>query len=504
MSTIETLKRSIQTNINQLQKYLVKFELSERELITEFLAVVNHFDEADNKRETLTKHFNQYSEQVRITSEYLTTPFLWYTVILAEQAICNLSISRFHALEFYKFLLYQLRDLHQLIKKGIKLSSYKYEHLQIKCGKADFTLTSDELEMLKTTYSAIESDKSESLRSKYIKRKIIANIAISSKYKRDSEISRFYTLIGGKWWFQYTSSCFGLDRVFFHIRLERNVEINQILDLNDSNNTVLGLSDVYLLINSKDEYIGAFLIPNRDIEILHDYLRQCEQKNYLKLKEFTIVTQKRRNATIALYKPDSGWQILPTKEQKEIIQHLHLQEVEEKEIDYPLVPPQWSFTEYPYPLDLIKLYCKSPDQFSYSRLPFDKIKGEKGKNSQQLSIAEIGILKYLINKKALEVGFTPWRLVHNYSVSEYFIKLPKIPLDKLAPFLKVIPYRETYFLEQTIYIRTLLPVEIVSLIKNDLKWTIHQVSRTHPIPDLNFSWFDSRRLQWIRPKVLQR
>jgi hypothetical protein len=503
LSNIENLKRSIQTILDLLPNYLLRFELYEREMITDFLAVINNFEEADNNRLSLINQFDRYSEKVRKTTEYHTTPFLWFTVILTEQAICNLSISRFHALEFYKFLLYQLRDLHKLIKKEIKLSSYEYEELQIKCGKADFKLTSDELEMLKTTFSAIESGKSESLRSKYIKRKIITNIAISSKYKRESEISRFYTLIDGKWWFQYTSSCFGLDRVFFHIHLESNIEINQIIDFNDSNNTVLGQSDVYQLLNSKDEYMGAFLIPDRDIERLHDYLRQCEQKNYLKIKEFAIVTQKRRNTTLTLYKPDSGWQILPKKEQKDIIQQFQLQKVEEKEIDYPRVPPQWSFTEYPYPLDIIKLYCKSPDQFSYSRLPFDKIKGEKGKNSQQLSIAEIGILKYLINKKALEVGFTPWRLVYNYSVSEYFIKLPKISIEKLAPFLKVFPYRETYFLERNIYIRTLLPVEIVSLIKNDLKWTIHQVSRTHPIPDMNFSWFDNTRLEWISPKVLQ-
>ena len=500
MSKIENLKKSIQTILDQFPKFELKFELFERELINEFLAVINQYGEADNKRTTLTKHFNNYSDKVMKTSEYLTTPFLWYTVTLSENAITHLSISRFHAQEFYKFLLYQLRELYQLMKKGIKLSSNKYERLQAKCLKADFTLASDEFEMLKTTYSTIKSDKAESLNSKYIKRKIIENTAISRKHKRASEISRFYTLVGGKWWFKFRSSCFGLNRVFFHIQLAKNIELKQIIDFYDPDNTVLGLSDVHQVVNSENEFIGNFLIPNRDTNSLHEYLKQCEQQNNMKIKEFALINQINRSTGFTSYQPDIGWQNLPVKKRKSIIQKLQTNESEERHNGHPINNSHWSFAEYPYPLDIIKLYCKSPDHFSYSQLPFDKSKREI---ENQFSIAEIGILRYLITKKALEVGFLPLRLNYNYSVNDFFIKIPKIPFKKLVHFLNIIPYAETYFSDYNTNIWTRLPVELISMVKNDLKWTILPVVKTHPLPDLMISWFDSTRLKWISPKVLQ-
>lgn len=500
MSNIEAFKKSIHTILDQLPQYFEKYESAERDLITEFLAVIDHFEEADSKRAKLTKHFNDYLEKVMKTRKYLTTPFLWYTVSVSKNAITNLSISRFHAQEFYKFLLYQLRGLHQLINKGTKLSSHKYEQLQTKCMKADFTLTSDEFEILKTTYSAIEVNKSESLSSKYIKKQIKENMSISGKYKRESEVSRFYTLVGGKWLFQFESSNFGLNRVFFHIHLPKNIAMKQIIDFNDSNNTILGLSDVNQVLNSKNEYIGTLLVPDQNIDDLHYYFKQCADKNYMNIKEFTIINHVSRSTSFALYQPDKGWQKIPAKKRKTIVQNLQTSEAEERYKDNPMNPSQWSFTEYPYPLEIIKFYCKSPDNFTYSQLPLDKNRGVKAKH---FSIAEIGILRYLIKKKALEVGFTPWRLIYNYSMNEYCIKLPKIPLKKLDHFLNIISYGETYFSDHYTYIWTRLPVDLISMIKNDLKWAILPISRIHPLSDLDFNWFDSTRLEWKIPKVLK-
>ena len=88
-------------------------------------------------------------------------------------------------------------------------------------------------------------------------------------------------------------------------------------------------------------------------------------------------------------------------------------------------------------------------------------------------------------------------------MNEYCIKLPKIPSKKNALFLNIIPFGETYFSNKNIYIWTRLTVDLISIIKNDLKWTMVPVSRIHPISELDFSWFDNTRLEWISPKVLQ-
>lgn len=501
MSNIKNLKKkSIQTILNLLPKYLPKFELYEREMITDFLVILNHFEEADNKRGILINRFNKYSENAMKNKDYLSTPFLWYTVSVAREAIINLNISRFHPIEFYKFLLYQLREFHQLIKKRTTLSSYKYEQLQAKCEKVDLILAHDEFEMLKTTNSAIENEKTKALSSKYIKGKIFENASISANYKRETEILRFYTLVGGKWWFLFRSSCFGLTRVFFHIYLKNDMELKEIIDFNDPDNTVLGLSDVDQVVNTKNEYIGTLLIPSRDIESLHNYLKQCEQKSYIHLKEFAIIQERKRTTAFTLYKPDRGWQILTAKKRKELIKYYQMKITEEGVEDNPKRNLQWSFTEYPHPLDIIKLYCNSPDQFSYSELPFDRIKGE---TEQGLSIKEIGLLKYLNQKKALEAGFTPLRLIHNYSVNTYYIKVPKIPLAKLNMLLNMLPFSETYISNRQIYIRARLSEKLSLLIKNDLKWIVFLILRVHTKPDMSVSWFEKESLDWIKPKIIQ-
>ncbi len=499
MSNIENLKKSIQTILAQFPKYETKFEPSERKLVNEFLAVINNFEEADNKRGILINRFNKYSENMMKTKDYFSTPFLWYTASVARQAIINLNISRFHALEFYKFLLYQLRELYQLIKRGTKLSSYKYDHLQTKCEKADFILTSDEFEILKTTNSSIEDDKTQALSSKFIKRKMVENVAISNNYKREAEISRFCTLVGGKWWFLFRSSCFGLTRVFFHIHLENDIELKEIIDFNDPDNNLLGLSNVDQVVNSKNDYIGTLLVPSRDIENLHNYLKHCEQKSYIDLKEFAIIRERKRGTSFTLYKPDRGWQILPAKQRKNLIQNCTMKITEEGVANNPKINLNWSFTEYPYPMDIIELYCNSPDQFSYLELPFDRIKGE---TEQGFSIKEIGILKFLIQKKALEVGFTPWRLIHNYSVNTYCIKVPKIPLTKLNLFLNILPFSETYISSRHIYIRTRLSEKLLLMIKNDFKWIVFPILRVHTPTDMSVSWFEKENLDWIKPEVI--
>jgi hypothetical protein len=480
--------------------------MEERKLINEFLTLITHFEEADNQRTNLSQRFNDYSDKASMNNLYLETPFLWLTVLISVNAVYHLTISRFYATEFYKFLLSQLRNLYPLIKRGVHLSALDYEQLQTKCNTYDFKLSPDEFELLKTTYLSIDESGLESFRSKKIKTEILRNLVISRKYKSNSEITRFYTLVGGKWWFQFRSSAFGLSRVFFHLHLEKEIALEQIIDFNDSQNTVLGLSDIHQVENTNSEFIGTLFIPTRDLDSLHTLFMKSEKKKYLKKLGYSHIRQKRRSAAFNSYKPNVGWRKLLKNERQAITSNLEITTNEKginKDFIYistPLNPLQWSFTQHPHPLDIIRLYCDIPSQFSYSQLIFDNV---LDLNKKKISLKMIALLKDLYERKVLEVGFIPWRLIYNYSLNRYCIILPRIPLKKLLHFLTILPYAETYFSDHQIYIWTRIPVGIVSWIKNDLKWTILPVERIHPIKNLDFNWFDQKKLDWKKPNVLK-
>ncbi len=505
MSKLDNLKRSIKTICQQFPKFILNFDLAERELINEFLTVIGHFEEADNKRETLSKRFDEYSGRVTKNDLYLRTPFLWLTVCIAENTVYHLSISRFYATEFYKFLLYQLRNLYPLIKRGVQLSAFDYEQLQIKCDEPNFILSSDEIEVLKTTYTSLEKSGLDSLGSKAIKDEINRNMLIPRKYKTHSELLRFYTLVGGKWWLQFHPAAIGLSRVFFHIHLSKNIELNQIIDFTDPDNMVLGLSNVHQVGTSKTEYIGTLLIPTRDIDNLYTYFKLCEYKNNLKIKKFDLLDKIQRSSAFTLYKPNLGWQKLPTKERHAIARIFHSDSVVEAlnhDLYFqnpPLTSNQWSFTQHPLPEEIIELICRISFQFSFSHLLYDDIFKEKDKHH---SLRDIEQLRKLHDKKVLEIGFTPWRLIYNHSVKRYCIKLPNVTLEKLKYLLNILPYAETYFSQDQIYIWTRLRDEDVAWMKNQFKGILVPVVRVHSISTLDFEWFDRENLQWISPKIL--
>ncbi|MHA1979325.1 MAG: hypothetical protein ACW98I_20660 [Candidatus Hodarchaeales archaeon] len=505
MSKLENLKKSIRTICQQFPQFLVKFDLAEQELINEFLMVVSNFEEADNNRGGLSKRFQDYSESMLKTQGYLELPFLWLTVCIAENAVYHLSISRFYALEFYKFLLYQLRSIFSLIKRGFSLSSVDFERLQVKCEEPEFVLSSDEMEILKTTYSLLDVAAIDSLNSKTIKEENIKNLILPRKFKTQSELLRFYTLVGGQWWFQFHPSAFGLSRVLVHLHLSKNIELKQIIDFTDPENTVLGLSNIHQVRNSESEYIGTLLIPTGDIDILHTHFRKFEEQAQLKVIEFTIIDQIKRSSAFSLYKPDLGWQKLPSNDRETIIRNLKLIDRQEKrknqEDDASSSNfPVWSFNQDDQPSEIIKMYCMIPDQYSFNKLPYDFLL--KSKN-RYFTLEDLEFVKKVYTEDVLNVGFTPWRLIYNYSVRRFCIKTPKIDPEKVIPLLDFLPYAEIYQSRQEMYIWTRLRDDLVSWITNKLKWTILPVVRINPIPDLNFEWFDTRRMQWFTPKVLR-
>ncbi len=507
MSKIENLKKSLNTILLQFPKFVEKYSLEDQQLIAEFLNVIKFYEEADNRRNVLLARFTEFITKTRNRKQYYDLPFLGLTVVIAENAVYHLSIARFYPLEFYNSLLQQLRPLFQLIRRIEPLISLKYEETLQATRSLYSPLSSDEYRLLQYTYSLLKSEGLTSLNSNYIKTEFGKKEDIPRRLKKEIEISRFYTLIEGRWWIHFHFPAFGLSQVVFHFELIDNTSLIDLIDLNNPNNTVLTYSNVFQVLNSNSEYIGIFTIPNNDINLLKDLFQRYEQSRLVKRKELTVISHRLRSTSFDYYKEEKGWRNLSANKKQSIKQVLsstdpEVYNLEQSSFNIPnFNNSNWSFSEHQSPEKIIKFFCTTPSEFAYTGLPLN-IPSSDYPNS--LNRDDIELIHYFYSQKVLSIGFIPWRLIDDYSLNIYVVKVPAVPLAKLEHFLSVIPYAEIYFAPDSYYLWTVLPPTIISWIKNTLKWSIIPVQRIHVRQELTSEWFDTKSLLWTRPEILGR
>ena len=158
----------------------------------------------------------------------------------------------------------------------------------------------------------------------------------------------------------------------------------------------------------------------------------------------------------------------------------------------------WVYNQHPLPAKIIELYCKIPDEYSYSDLPLNS--GNQHRTA--LSRDEIGLLKQLSYNEVVSIGFVPWRLMYEYSLDLYWINLPIIPDFMLKRFLNLVPYSDIYYTENSISLLTRLTPKVVHWIKTDLNWRVIPVTLVHYPQNLDFNWFDVEKLKWKTPLLL--
>ncbi len=507
MSKLETLKKSIKTICHQFPPLIEKYPLEDQQLIYEFLELVKHFEEADNQREKLRTQFITYTNKIRKSDRFLETYFLGLTVILAENALYHLSIARFYPHEFYGFLLQQLRPLFHLIRSEEPLKSKYFEkalqHIKILYS----ALTSEELRLLDLTYAILEIGELESLNSNFIKMELMNKEGLSSRLKKRSELSRFYTLIEGRWWIHFHSRAFGLTHVFFHITSKRPLSLEGVFNLNEPKNTTLCYSSIFQVQGSEKEYFGLLLVPNKNVDLVEAFFQQYEDQTVLTLHELQPIQNRWRSTSFKYYKENIGW-VEPSQSKKNQLKRLL--RVSESEVDN-YDPISLHFTPYTRQsqdflkdnkfLKSIELYIKSPSEFSYDELPYS-VKTNK-RHLEAFSRDEIELLQEFYAKKVLSIGFIPWRLIDDYSINMFFIKIPNISMLQLKLFLDILPYAEVYFSVEAYYIWTVLTPKMFDWIKSSLNWLVTPVSRIHVRQSLKEEWFDKNRYHWDMPILLQ-
>jgi len=506
LSRIGILRQNINIILHLLPEIVRKYPKEDQELIIDFLDVIRYFEEVDYNRDLLIERFSECSHKARSNNRYLDTPFLGFTVIIAENALYNLSIARFQSQEFYSSLLQQLRLLFHLLKVKEPLVSIKFEEALQKIKMLHSPLTFDEFRLLNQTYSILKSGGIKILNSNYIRKEISNNEPLLRRSTTKKEITRLFKLVEGRWWIHFHSPAFGLSRVVFEFKRKKSVPLTEIIDLNDQKNTTLCNSDFFKPCGSDTEYIGIFLVPNKDLNLLNIYFQQCEEKGMIISKELTTIHSRRRSTSLKYYKDGTGWNSQPRSKEKlleKLIRSSDPNERMREEILLNYTPPEspsWYYSDQPNAKQIIELYCRSPTEFSYMNLPFN-IQTES--NPGKFSWNDIELLNRFYEEKVINIGFIPWRIIDDYSTNMYFVKASNLPLSKIEQFLNVIPYAEVYFSSKDLFLWTVLKPKKVKWIKNSLRFTIIPIKRIHVIKDLDFQWFDMKTLQWFTPKLLQ-
>jgi len=507
----ESLKKYIKTIIDQLPQYIELYPPDEQELLKEFLSIVAFYEEADFQRQELSNKIENYRQEIISRENYLILPFSWFIGTYFQNARVLLSISKFHAKDFFEYLVKHFRGNSQvpgafeLIRKNISLSNLAWENLQYECNKLLVPLTNDQIQILETIFAYIKKTGIYSLDPRRLKTEIINQVQIPSNVKPLAELKRFFSLIEATWFIRFFSPAFGLDRLFFHIQLNRSSSLPDLIGYQNPRNTVLNISDIYKVRELTDTYIGVLYIPTQDMDLLIKYFKHLESENLLVLYDLQKLTIKCSTSSLFQYKPDSGWKLPSQSAMNSLASSITSKSSkrEEKKQKNLYIPPpfnsEWHFTKHPLPCRIIKLYCEIPQRFSYTELPLGSIRNQR---KNYLTTEEIGLIKQLYYNQVVQIGFIPWQIVFEFSMDEYNIKIPKLQSSKLNQLLKLLPQNEIYETEKNIIIWTRFPKNLKEWMKEKLNWEVNNISIFYYPSDLNYNWFNEEKLQWNTPEIL--
>ena len=506
----ESFKRFIKTILEQVSTHIEGYKPSDQALLTEFFSILQHYEEADHNRDKLSARLEQYTEKISKTPALVEKSFLWFTYIYIENADLLLNISGFHANQFYNYVVKHLRGsidtpgVYNLIQQQVPLTDLAWEQLQYESNKLIYPLSEHQLQIIQALYSFINKRGIDTLNPQRIREAIISQVPFPPNVRPAIMLSRFFKFINGSWYLRFHSPAFGLERLAFHFELKNGRSLNDIINFHDPDSTVLGLSAVYYDRNNPKTYMGTLVIPTEAINQLTTYLHQRVAEGALNLIDLTKINSIHRNVSFENYEVGTGWLQLNKTKLRRLTSYLKAKHPQKTtnppslSFTTPGYNTDWIFKDHRLPSQIIQLYCRFSKEFTYSALPIQRADTE---NAFTLSQAEIGLLKQLLYNQVVHIGFVPYRLVYEFALDAYWIKIPQIKETQLKTFLNTLPYCEYYRTDSSILVWTRLTPQLRQWIKENFIWEIYQILPPHAPEGLKEEWFDDNNLTWIPPKL---
>lgn len=320
------------------------------------------------------------------------------------------------------------------------------------------------------------------------------------------ELTRFFTLIDARWSLWYYLPAFGLELLYFHFQLSESTSLKDIIDFRNQANTSLRASRVYRVRDFPKTYTGILVIPTELDGQLEAYLRDCERQGQIIIHELKPIVNARRSTSLTYYQEDKGWKTFYPTIRQRLAEKLKTPTPRKWRTKSPLlfitplINTTWIYHRWNNPSEVITLLCKFAGSHSFNKLPL----GSKGENeSKSLSTNERSLLKELIKQRVVSVIFLANRLRLEFSLDEYWIRTPLVPLKQLSRLLDWLPYSLIYFTETNIFIQTVLDPNLVQMLKNDLKWVVIPIIEEHTSLNPKLTWFEPKRKRWKCPEILK-
>ena len=376
----EKHKKMIRTVIKQLPQYIRQYSNVDQTILTNFLLLLENYEEAEKNREYLKHLFLEHNNKLLGTKEYLHTPFLWFSRTYFRKAHQILSLTDFHAHSFYEYLAKQLRSekkqpgVFELIRKNIPLTNFEWEQLQYKCNRMLVPLSSLQYELIQKMFNFIINDGINALDPQLIKKQLLPLFSKGVITKND--LLRFFATLESSWVIRFHSQAFGLNRLFYHIQT-KDTPFEKIIPYHNSENTVLNMSDIFVNRDTPMDYMGVFYIPKNDVTCLKEFLKDQVQEGSIKIKNLSTIVYSHRSISLDLYKVDEGWSTLKESDLNQLANEIRKYKVDVSRDNHYrnyLSPPfnkEWLFSQHQLPIEIIRIYCEVPSQYTFSDILSD-------------------------------------------------------------------------------------------------------------------------------------
>ncbi len=498
-------KRFIDIVLSKVPIFIEKYPLKSQIILKDFFNTLKYHEEAAFDRKSLSNRFKVFNAKYYRKNDYIKTAFLWFAIEYLKNANRLLSIAEFHPDNFYHYLTTFLRGnttttgIFQLISKKIPLNDLKWEELQYSCTKLQFSLSSEQTYFLKSLYSLVSEPEValyDPQRLKYSIESLMKTSGISRK------LPDLLTELEDRWNYWLYPPAFGLSIVFVEFQLKKSVSLEDIIDYRNPKNTTLTNSRIYQIRNSPRKYTGLIVIPSPSIDLLIKHLNINEQNGKLTILELETIIDIHYSASLNLYQNEIGWGNLTKTELERLAQKLKTEQPRKGRIKLPSFfltkqcNKNWSYLQYSDPVRMIALFCKSYPNFSFKDLTSDSL--------LSFDKADLELLKTLQQNNLIQLNLMYTRLILEYSIDHYLIKVPIMDLTQLSRLLAFVPWSELFFTSRNILVMAFLTKNFSQWMKEDLHWPVKIISEANIPISPKISWFNPEINQWNTPQTLKK
>ena len=498
----------METILSQIPVYITKYPPSDQKILNEFLSILqNYVVDTQEARSQLFMRFEEFLTKYYESEKFLSQPFLWFIDSYFSNAAKLLSIASFHADDFYEYLVKQLRGysdtegVFQLLRKGTPLTDLKWEELQYACNKLSVPLKSEELHTLETIHRMSLEAGINALDQRYIKTTIFNTVKSPTLHKK---LENLFLRLDSRWFLRFYAPAFDLELLFFQFQLNESTSLREIIDFHDPTNTTLCNSSIYWNRDTPNMYCGILVVPTKFVDVLFRYLQKCASQAQVELDELARIKTTSISVSLLLYQATKGWRTPTSTDWHRLIPMLRTKSPRKIRTNLTSLYLSLPFSEEKIgnydKSRVIQLFCKIPREFSFRELV-------TGSNKDQIKIklskTEIKLLGEMYQRKIVQTGFLSRGLIYEYSLDNYWIKAPKMPLDQLSRLLALIPFSRLYFTENDVFIWAYLTRKFAQWLKKDLEWTVMPIIENHRPQNFNFDWYANDIQQWKTPHVLK-